>query len=63
MGFGSVEGSLFTIGLGVGTLAIRRRNGPSGAVHSSNVILKQRTLHCIQVHLKIFLSSHTSIVA
>lgn len=44
VGLFSIVGSLFTIGLGVGTLAIRRRNGPSGAVHSSRVILVQRIL-------------------
>lgn len=29
------------IGLGAGTLAIRLKNGPNGAVHSSKVILEQ----------------------
>lgn len=38
-GLGSVFISPLTMGLGAATLAIRRKNGPIGAVHSSNVIL------------------------
>lgn len=38
----SVVGSLLRIGLGAVTFAIRLRNGPKGAVHSSSIILKQK---------------------
>lgn len=38
---GSVDGSLFMMGVGAVTFAIRLRNGPNGAVHSSKTILEE----------------------